>query len=105
MPTNYDIINKNKEFIFLGKKIPLSFEYKVAREYLEEVTVLDYGSMVKAASTELSRIIAEDFSNEDLLSIKTDACDVSGGYKITARLIFRAEVTQVKEFEYVSEKK
>ena len=59
--------------------------------------------MIRSASGELSRILAEDLVAEDLLGIKTDISEADG-YSITARLILRAEVTKIKEFEYISEK-
>ena len=103
MPTNYDIIKENKEFIFLGRKIPLSVEYEIAREYSEKTVEIGYTDMIRSASGELSRILAEDLVAEDLLGIKTDISEADG-YSITARLILRAEVTKIKEFEYISEK-
>lgn len=104
MPTKYDIINENKEFIFLGKKIPLSLEYEIAREYSDTVVQVGYVDMVKSAAKKLSTTLAQDFENEDLLSIKTDVYEDSGCF-IIAKLVLRAEVAKTKEFEYISEKK
>ena len=103
MPVKYDIINKNKELKFLGKSIPISFEYEIAREYKDITTVLDYGDMAMSASKELMQMLARDYSDEDLLSIKTETRNSEKGYDVIARLILRAEVTEIKEFEYVSE--
>ena len=102
MPINYDIISKNKEFIFLGKKIPLSLEYEIAKEFSERTVEIGYLDMVRSASEELSRILSEDLAAEELLAIKTDISEDSG-YSIIARLVLRAEVTKTKEFEYISE--
>ena len=105
MPANYDIISKNKELRFLGKPIPVSVDYKIAKKYTDRTVVLDYTDMAISASNELRRILSENYCDEDLLSIKTEVRESESGYDIIASIILRAEVMQIKEFEYVSEKK
>jgi len=105
MPANYDIISKNKELRFLGKPIPVSVDYKIAKKYTDSTVVLDYTDMAISASNELRRILSQNYCDEDLLSIKTEVRESESGYDIIASIILRAEVMQIKEFEYVSEKK
>lgn len=92
VPNGCVIIDDVKECSLFGKRLPVAIlSGKYATEEVTERTLTD-AELVLAASRAHAAEIWASLSAADLVSLSTDARFTDGGYEMTSRIVYSAEV-------------
>ena len=95
-----DIIEKKENLkLFCGKKLPISVTKSYVMPYYERQRTLSCDEMTKSATRLLNDEIAFRTKERDIIRIKTEGDFTDFGYVMSAALVCRGNVGQIREFE------
>ena len=94
-----DIIEKTKNVMLGGVRLPIRLEYSELHRYTETVRRLTSGELTEVAAEDLHLKLLDRLASAELVSLSTDGEFADGGYVMRAYAVVRASVGTTKEFE------
>jgi hypothetical protein len=95
-----DIIRENRSFALFGKvSLPIRVEKAYTVEYEERQYARSRDEMIALAKRDLDAMIYSVFKDSDVLRIRTESSFSDGVYRITARVVYSADVGKQSAIE------
>ncbi len=98
-PESCDIIEKTKNVMLGGVRLPIRLEYSELHRYTEKLRRLTPGELTEQAADDLHLKLLDHLSSAELVSLSTDGEFTDGGYVMRAYAVVRAGVGITKEFD------